>query len=158
MACFMEADDREVERMRQDLYDRALDAPGTACFARMEAVRRATDLPQLLALALEWGVTLGGAEDASAAAAAAADAAPRPPSSSSSKLPPSDSPKARRSASSARPAGPAVCASKARRDLEAAKSAAEVIATMESASVDELATCPYDWRTHEPRSPEAVSA
>ena len=158
MACFTEHDDCvQVEFTRRQLFDLALDAPGAAGLVRMEAVRRATDLPQLLDLALEWGARMDGAERPGTATPA--DAAPRsaPASQRPSSGSASDSPKARQCASSARPADSAVCPSKARRDLEAAKSAAEVIAAMGSASVDELAACPYDWRTRG-SSPRTVVA
>ena len=146
-----------VEQTRRQRLDLALEAPGAAGLVRMEAVRSATDLPQLFDLALEWGARMDGAERPGAATPA--DAVPR--SAPSSQRPPSgsasDSPKARQCASSARPADSAVCPSKARRDLEAAKSAAKVIAAMGSASVDELAACPYDWRTRG-SSPRTVVA
>ena len=136
--------------------DLALEAPGAAGLVRMEAVRSATDLPQLLDLArvgrsdgrrraTRYGDTSGRRASLSTFIATA-------PVGECVGLAQSAAVRFKRAA---RRFGRVPV--KARRDLEAAKSAAEVIAAMGSASVDELAACPYDWRTRG-SSPRTVVA
>ena len=158
------------------LYDVALDAPGTAGFARMERVRRSSTY-ELCLLACEWGVDLEGfsrAEEVARPSAAPAAAATKDAEQDArhhrgvlSRSPPRpevDSPRATtfapgmlrsqsesgmlgpfpglaRRQGRAQPAHP-----KARHALVAAKRAAEVIASMECASVDELIASAVDWR------------
>ena len=140
MAIFYGNDADFSDRVARQLYDAALDAPGPQGLARMEAVRCASELPQLLALAQEWGVSLSDDADDSTSAASTDNAAHPLSYSSSSSRPSSGeaSPKPRRYT----PHPPRPRSSRKRQHLEAAKSAAEMIAMRGGPSVDELISSP----------------
>ena len=144
MAIFFGNDADFGDRVARQLYDAALDAPGPAGLARMEAVRCASELPQLLALAQEWGVSLSDDADDTSSAASTDNAAHPLCYSSASSRPSSAEASPRRFT----PHPPSQRSSRKRQHLEAAKSAAEMMARTwaprNRPSIDELVNSPRE--------------